>query len=231
MGQPPATVYVVDDDASVRTALARLLRSAGFEPITFGSGAEFLAAHEPERCGCVILDLSMRECCGWDVQSTLAASGSPRQIIFLTANGSIGASVRAIKAGAVDFLIKPVEERQLFAAIDEALRIENAERERQSLTRIIARRVSSLTPRELEVLEHLLAGQLNKQIAAGLGTSEKTIKVHRARVMRKMGVRSLAGLVYLIASAGLTSELPRFVGQLDLGPMRLLARWFTLAPE
>lgn len=231
MGHPPATVYVVDDDVSVRTALARLLRSAGFEPITFGSGAEFLAAHEPERLGCVILDLSMRGCCGWEVQSTLAASGSRRQIIFLTANGSIGASVRAIKAGAVDFLIKPVEERKLFDAIDEALRIENMERERQSLKRIIARRVSSLTPRELEVLEHLLAGQLNKQIAARLGTSEKTIKVHRARVMHKMGVRSLAGLVYLIVSAGLISEFPRIAGQLDLRPMRLLDRWFTLALE
>jgi FixJ family two-component response regulator len=231
MGHPPATVYVVDDDDSVRTALARLLRSAGFEPITFGSGTEFLAAHEPERFGCVILDLSMRECCGWEVQSTLAASGARRQIIFLTANGSIGASVRAIKAGAVDFLIKPVEERKLFAAIDEALRIENVERERRSLARIVERRVSRLTPRELEVLAHLLAGQMNKQIAAGLGTSEKTIKVHRARVMHKMGVRSLAGLVYLIVSAGLTSELSRFAGQLDLRPMRLLDRWFTLAPE
>src|SRR5262245_30981225 len=187
MELPPATVFVVDDDAEVRRALGRLLRSAGYETRTFGSAIEFLAAHDPEPAGCIILDLAMPELDGLEVQASLAASGCRRPIIFLTGNGSIPMTVMAIKAGPVNFLTKPVEDRKLFAAVEEALRIDAAERQRGSLHHDVAERLGTLTPRERQVLERVVAGRFNKQIAADLGTVEKTIKVHRARVMHKMG--------------------------------------------
>jgi len=196
-------VFVVDDDRHVRTALARLLRSAAYETSTFSSVVEFLAAHEPYRPGCVILDLTMPDCDGLAVQKALMGPDGPlRPVIFLTANGSIDASVRAIKSGAVNFLIKPVEEAELFAAVDEALRLDAAQRAQASFRRHATSRLRTLSPRERQVLEYLLDGRLNKQIAAELGTAAKTVKVHRGRVMRKMGVRSVAELVGLAAEAG-----------------------------
>lgn len=221
MDTPPATIYVVDDDADVRKALARLLRSAGYESRAFATGAEFLAAHDPSVPGCIILDLAMPDCGGLEVQACLAASGSRRPIIFLTANGSIGTTVRALKAGAVNFLMKPVEQNELFAAVEEALRVDAAERTKESFQKRVAQRLASLTPRERQVLEHVVAGRLNKQIAADLGTVEKTVKVHRARVMHKMGARSLAELVHLAASLGIpTGPPPRRLGPPEIVPMR-----------
>lgn len=218
MDGPPATIYVVDDDADVRATLAGLLRSVGYEPRTFASGTEFLAAHEPELSGCIILDLSVPGCSGLDILTRLTESGCHRPIIFLTANGSIRASVRAIKAGAVNFLTKPVEEEELFTAVEEALLIDAMRREQESCALALALRLKRLTPREREVLELVIAGRLNKQIAGDLGIAEKTIKVHRARVMHKMGARSLAELVRLAALAGISSELP---GHFDLPDFRL----------
>jgi FixJ family two-component response regulator len=198
-----ATIFIVDDDDDICRALSRLLRSAGYSTRTFSSTSEFLELYDPEPPGCILLDLTMPEHDGLEVQAMLASAGSKRPIIFLTGNGSIPATVAAIRAGAINFLTKPVTEPRLFEAVDEALRIDARRRSigRQSL--VLKERLESLTPRERQVLEQVIRGRLNKQVAADLGTVEKTIKVHRARVMKKMGARSLAELVQLATSAGL----------------------------
>lgn len=203
MSHGHATVFLVDDDRDVREALTRLLRSARYQTRSFGSSSEFLAAHDPDIAGCVILDLAMPGISGLDVQATLGASGCSRPIIFLSGCGSIATSVAAMRAGAVTFLTKPAHKRDLFAAVEEGLRIDAEARAREIMQREIEEHIASLTPREREVLVHVVAGRLNKQIAADLGTVVKTIKVHRARVMRKMGAKSLAHLVRLVTSVGL----------------------------
>jgi FixJ family two-component response regulator len=229
MDKPRATVFIVDDDAEVRRALGRLLNSATYEAREFGSATEFLAAHDPEPAGCIILDLAMGDFGGLEVQASLAAAGCRRPIIFLTGNGSIESSVTAIRAGAVNFLTKPVGDQDLFAAIEEALRIDAAERQKGVFRVALEGRLGTLTPRERQVLDRVVAGRLNKQIAADLGIVEKTTKVHRARVMHKMGARSLAELVRLASVAGITQEpAPRATAgleysvereSLDLGPI------------
>jgi FixJ family two-component response regulator len=206
MDKSLTTIFVVDDDVDLCRALRRLLSSAGYQTRTFSTSAEFLADHDPESPGCVILDLSMPDLSGFEVQAALAASGCLRPIIFLTGNGSIPVTVTAMRAGAVNFLVKPVDESRLFAAVDEALQIDAAERHVGCLRRLLAQRLATLTPREREVLEHVVRGRLNKQIAGDLGTVEKTIKVHRARVMQKMRARSLAELVQLAGSAGIGAQ-------------------------
>ena len=201
-----STVFIVDDEAEFRHALSRLLQSADYDVQTFASSIEFLEAHDPERPGCAILDLAMPDMDGLQVQSSLRASDCARPIIFLSGNGCIASSVNAMRGGAVTFLTKPIERRVLFAAVDEALRIDAVERAGRAVEQEVLRRIELLTRREREVLSHVIAGRLNKQIAADLGTVVKTIKVHRARVMRKMGVRSVAHLSRLAAAAGI--ELP-----------------------
>ncbi len=196
MDKSPPIIFIVDDDADVRQSLGRLLR-ASYVTRTFSSSVDFLAAHDPQPAGCIILDLAMPDLDGLAVQASLAASGCCRPIIFFTGNGSIPQSVTALRAGAVNFLIKPVATSELFAAIEEALRIDALQRRTGSLRQVVAERLSTLTPRERQVLEGVVSGRLNKQIAADLGTVEKTIKVHRARVMHKMRARSLAELVRL----------------------------------
>lgn len=213
----PTVVFIVDDDAEVRRALGRVLRSAAYQIRSFGSAADFLAAHDPGIVGCVILDLAMPELNGLEVQAALASSGCHRPIIFLTGNGSIATSVCAMRAGAVNFLTKPVENNELFAAVEEALKIDVAQRRIGSQRHAAAQRLGTLTPRERQVLDHVVAGRLNKQIAADLGTVEKTIKVHRARVMQKMGTRSLAELVRLAVCVGIVSTLR---GAVDAEPER-----------
>lgn len=205
MHTAPTVVFIVDDDAEVRRALGRVLRSAAYMIRPFGSAVEFLAAHDPQIAGCVILDLAMPELNGLEVQAALASSGCRRPIIFLTGNGSIATSVSAMRAGAVNFLTKPVDNGELFAAVEEALRIDVAERSIVSHRCAAVERLGTLTPRERQVLDHVVAGRLNKQIAADLGTVEKTVKVHRARVMQKMGTRSLAELVQLAVCVGIAS--------------------------
>jgi FixJ family two-component response regulator len=202
MSAPAPIVYLVDDDTSVLRGLSRLLAAAGMEVAAFGSPREFLERFDPGAPGCLVLDVAMPELSGPELQQALAARRSELPIVFLTGHGDIPTSVRAMKLGAADFLTKPVDEETLLAAIHDALEKDGALREaREELARI-ERRLTSLTPREREVLERVVDGRLNKQIAAELGTVEKTIKVHRASVMRKMGVRTLADLVRLAGRAG-----------------------------
>jgi FixJ family two-component response regulator len=207
MNKTVPVIFIVDDDADVRRAIARMLAAVHYETRTFGSGRDFLARHDPHLEGCVILDLVMPDISGLQVQQSLLGSGCQRPIVFLSAHGSIETSVHAMRAGAVTFLTKPVAQRALLAAIDEALLID-AERRRVSCMRqCVQERLATLTPRELQVFAHVIAGRMNKQIAGDLGTVVKTIKVHRARVMHKMGARSLAHLVRLATTAGIVPEV------------------------
>lgn len=197
------TVFIIDDDVTVLRALSRLLRSADYEVRPFESAQEFLAQHDPAVPGCVISDIAMPVIDGLQLQSALSATGVVRPIIFLTGRGDIPMTVRAIQAGAVDFLTKPVNDTDLFDAIDRARAHDEATRgERQQLASI-EEGLNRLTPRERQVLSHVIAGRLNKQIAADLGTVEKTIKVHRGRMMQKMGVHSVAELVRITQRAGI----------------------------
>ena len=198
-----AQLYLVDDEPAVRKALSRLLRSAGYEVTAFGSAKEFMQQHVAAAPGCLVLDVTMPEITGIELQEWLARTRSPLPIIFITGNGDIPTSVRAMKAGAVDFLTKPVKEADLLRAIEIALRRERETRQTRAEVNAIQERLATLTPREREVLEHVVSGQLNKQIAGDLGTVEKTIKVHRARVMEKMGVESLAELARLAERMGI----------------------------
>ena len=198
-----AQLYLVDDEPAVRKALSRLLRSAGYEVTAFGSAKEFMQQHVAAAPGCLVLDVTMPEITGIELQEWLARTRSPLPIIFITGNGDIPTSVRAMKAGAVDFLTKPVKEADLLRAIEIALRRGRETRQTRAEVNAIQERLATLTPREREVLEHVVSGQLNKQIAGDLGTVEKTIKVHRARVMEKMGVQSLAELARLAERMGI----------------------------
>jgi FixJ family two-component response regulator len=199
----PTVVYLVDDDPEVRRALSRLLRAAGRSTKSFGSAREFLVSGEARMsAGCIVLDLAMPGLNGFELQQCLIASGCHRPVIFLTGNGDISKSVRAMKAGAVNFLTKPVDEQELLAAVDEALRVDAAERAAWDTRMSVSERLNTLTPRERQVFDQVIAGRLNKQIAAELGIVEKTIKVHRARVMRKMHAGSLVELVHLASVAG-----------------------------
>jgi FixJ family two-component response regulator len=196
------TVSIVDDDANVLKALGRLLRAKGYECRTFSSPSEFLAQHDPATVGCAVLDLSMPDLSGIELQQVLAKDAAHFPVIFVTGKGDIPTSVRAMRAGAVDFLTKPVSANDLVAAVVRAReQAETGYRTSSELDTIKAR-IARLTPREREVLAHVVAGRLNKQIAGDLGTVEKTIKVHRGRVMEKMGVRSVAELVRLAERAG-----------------------------
>jgi len=185
----------VDDDASVRKALARLLGSAGYRTETFASAEELLVRSDLESVSCILADVQMPGLNGLELQHALRAVDRQLPIVFITGHGDIPMSVRAMKAGAVDFITKPFEDVELLKAVALALGKSRAEQNERIETAAIRRRLSTLTPREREVLWHVLGGQLNKQAAVDLGVVEKTIKVHRARIMKKMGARSLAELV------------------------------------
>jgi FixJ family two-component response regulator len=191
-----ATVFVVDDDASVRKALARLLVSAGYAVETFASAREFLdVSRRQDFPGCVVLDIRMPGLSGLDLQQELKAFSPPLPVIFITGHGDVTSSVRAMKEGAVDFLTKPVDERDLLSVVGQAVARNAEARRHHAELQELQRRAATLTPREREVMDLIVHGLLNKQVAAALGTVEKTIKVHRARVIEKMGVSSLADLV------------------------------------
>jgi FixJ family two-component response regulator len=196
------TVFLIDDDNSVLRALSRLIRAADYAVEAFDSARLFLAQHNIEHPGCIVSDVAMPELDGLELQAALAADGPLRPIIFLTGRGNIPMSVRAMQAGAVDFLTKPVNDTDLLAAIARAKAHEALARIQRMQAMSVQARLSRLTPRERQVLTHVVAGRLNKQIAAELGTVEKTIKVHRGRMMEKMGVRNVADLVRLAQSAG-----------------------------
>jgi FixJ family two-component response regulator len=203
MTSPTPIVFLVDDDSAVLTSLARLIRSAGLNAQAFGSPQEFLDRHDPHAPGCLVLDFSMPGLNGLELQAALAAKGCVIPIIFLTGHGDVPTSVQAMKRGALDFLTKPVHDDALLQAIHAAIDKDRIARLASAELADIQARIDSLTPREHEVMLHVIAGQLNKQTAADLGTVEKTVKVHRARVMEKMRVNSLAELVRLAQRAGL----------------------------
>ena len=188
-------VYVVDDEPGMRKALTRLLRAEGFDVRAFPSARTFLAAYCMEETACIVLDVSMPELDGMELQRRLTHAGVLAPIVFLTGHGDIPTSVRAIKAGAVDFLTKPVNDTALLRAVRAALKRAVSGRAAHDTTAALAARYASLTPREREVMAQVVAGKLNKQIAADLEAAEQTIKVHRGRMMKKMGVVSVADLV------------------------------------
>jgi FixJ family two-component response regulator len=196
-------VRVVDDDDAVCKSLARLLRSTGLDVHTFPSAQAALTELVPERPGCMVLDLSMPEQSGLELQQALVREGCALPVIFLTGHGDVLSSVRAMKAGAVDFLTKPFEADALLGAVRAALERDGAARSAREERDAVCRRLAALTPRESEVLGELVQGKLNKQIAADLGAAEKTIKVHRARVLDKMKAGSIAALVRMTERAGL----------------------------
>jgi FixJ family two-component response regulator len=203
MTAPEATVFVVDDDPSVRRGIARLVKSAGYTSQGFPSAREFLDAELPQCPGCLVLDVRMPGPSGLDLQDELAARGISIPIIFITGHGDVPTSVRAMKAGAVDFLEKPFEDQALLDLIRRSIARDREKRAEHARIDSIRERIDSLTPREREVFELVITGMLNKQIAYDLGASEKTIKVHRGRVMRKMGVESVAELVRLAQQVGI----------------------------
>ena len=214
MPEPQPSVFLLDDQPSVLRALARMLQASGLAVRCWTSAAEFLATHDPDAPGCLVTELWMPEMSGLELQEALLERGRARAIVFITGQSDVTATVQAMKAGAVSILPKPVHRAELVAAVQEAI-LRDAEgrvrhRERQDLVR----RLASLTPRERQVLGLVATGMLNKQIAAELGAAEKTIKVHRGRIMEKMQVRTATALVGLLSRAerrgdfGRGSQLP-----------------------
>ena len=195
-------VFVVDDDPAVRKSLARLMASAGYAVETFASAREFLARELHAGPCCLVLDVRMPGLTGLDLQQALAAAGRRMSIVFLTGHVDVPMSVKAMKGGAVDLLTKPVDDKDLLGAIDRAMAKDAQERGAAAHVAEIQERVKTLTPRETEVFALVVTGMLNKQIAAQLGVGEKTVKVHRARVMEKMQAGSVAELVRLADRAG-----------------------------
>jgi FixJ family two-component response regulator len=206
------TVYIVDDDATFARGLARLVGAAGWKAEVFTSAGEFLAAGRGENPGCVLLDVRMPGMRGPDAYRAMIQRHIELPVIFLTGHGDVPTSVYAMKLGAVDFLEKPVPGDVLVGTIRTALARDAVRRESDRVRRGIAERVALLTPREREVMGHVIMGRLNKQIAADLGISLKTVKAHRARVMEKMDAKSVAALVDLCRTAGVgegTAEAPQ----------------------
>ena len=195
MTEPAPTVFVVDDDSSLRRAIKRLVESVGVQVELFGSAQEFLQAKRPDGPSCLVLDIRLPGISGLDFQRELACANIHTPIIFITAHGDIPMTVRAMKAGAVEFLTKPFRDQDLLDAIQQALQRDNTRRVKEAEVVKLRERYDSLTSREREVLPLIVSGLLNKQIAGEIGTSESTVKVHRSQLMRKMGAESLAELV------------------------------------
>ena len=200
------TVFLVDDDAGVLKALSRLLRAKGYDVRPFASAEEFLEGHDAAVAGCAVFDVAMPGLDGLALQQVFTAGGKQRPVIFLTGKGDIQKSVRAMKAGAVDFLTKPVRDKDLLDAIVRAEQEDTRTRQTSAEVAAIEAKIATLTPREREVLTHVIAGRLNKQIAGDLGTVEKTIKVHRGRMMEKLGVHTVVDLVRLAEKAGIAAH-------------------------
>lgn len=197
-------VYLLDDEPEMLKALTRLLRAQGFQVRAFVSAREFLASERPEGVACLVLDVAMPEIDGLQVQEQLRRTGAELPVVFLTGHGDISMSVRAMKGGAENFLTKPVNAAELLPAIRAALkRAADQQAESRELA-ALSQRLARLTPREREVLAHVIAGKMNKAIATDLGTGEQNVKVHRGRLMRKMGVRSVAELVRVAERLGVS---------------------------
>jgi FixJ family two-component response regulator len=198
-GAAAQIVHVVEDDPSARAATTRFLRVAGHVVRAYGTAAEFVESFSPHTRGCLVLDLNLPGQNGLDLQETLAASPDPLPIVFLTGAAEIRDSVRAMKSGAVDFLTKSADGKQLLDAVERALARDSEDRARRERRRSLQERYERLTAREREVFPHLISGRLNKQICADLGAAEATIKIHRHRVLTKMGADSIADLVRMAA--------------------------------
>lgn len=213
MSDPLPLIHVVDDDAAYRTAVARLLEASGYRVALYGSAAQLLKASPPVENGCILLDIQMEGLSGLELQERLVAAGNRLPIVFLTGHADVPSSVRAIKAGAEDFLTKPAPKDVLLAAVQRALARFRAAAENDEKIDALRVRLAKLTPREREVFGLVVRGKLNKQIAYQLGTSERTIKAHRHNIMHKLEMESLAELVLFAERAGVLEQVPAVPGQ------------------
>ncbi len=198
-----ATVFIIDDDPSARRGLTRLVRAAGLNAESFASGTEFLASEHHTGPGCIVLDVQMPEMTGPELQEELAKADYSMPIVFLSAHADVPIAAGAMKRGAVDFLTKPVDGKDLLAAIEESLARDAENREQRAEASSIQELIETLTPREHEVMTYVITGMLNKQIAGDLEISEETVKIHRSRVMQKLRLVSVAALVRLCEKAGI----------------------------
>jgi len=206
MSEPPQTVFIVDDDPSFLASMSRWLKAFGYSVESYSSAMDFLTQRPKQATGCVITDLSMPGMGGMDLQQALAQSGHPLPIIFLTGHGDIPASVQAMRNGAEDFLVKTAEKEEILDAVERALARDILERHQRRHQRGLRQRFEQLTQRQSQVLTHVLRGELNKQIAAELGIDERSVKRHRANMMKKLQVNSVAELARLAVEAGVVSE-------------------------
>ena len=207
---PPLTptVFVVDDDPSFLLSISRLLRASGFAVRSFSSAAEFLSQHPAEAAGCVVVDLQMPGMNGLELQEALAKTPNPLPLVFLTGHGEVPDAVSAVRRGAEDFLSKRAPREEVLAAVKRALARDAHERTERGRVRALRARFEPLTEREREVLQHVLRGQLNKQIAGDLGIDERSVKRHRTSIMSKLHVQSVSELTHLVHEAGLASMIP-----------------------
>jgi len=201
MSEP--TVFIIDDDPSARRGLTRLVRAAGLNTESFASAADFLVSEQRSGPGCIVLDVRMPEMTGPELQEELGKADYSMPIVFLSAHADVPIAAGAMKKGAVDFLTKPVDGKDLLAAIEESLATDAENREQRAETSSIQELIETLTPREHEVMTYVITGMLNKQIAGQLEISEETVKIHRSRVMQKLGLVSVAELVRLCERAGI----------------------------